>query len=329
MKRERRVQVLGANIVSLFAIVMLASCGGGGGGGDVGGVNPAYSGVTSQATITSGNAQEIALGAYQGSEAGQALVVPMSAGTAQAAVSNRLLTFASLTRDLAQAVRPAPAGTVSPQMTVSNSAPGNCGGEMNINMDVNDISGNFSGSLGFSSYCDDGTVLNGSTAFSGQMDTTTGELTSFALSFQGLTMVDTASGQSVTLAGSETLAISGGGLTLTQTMDMVLIDQASGKTYWVNNYRMSLAVDPGGVYADVSISGRFYDPDRGYVEVATQVPLHVLAGASDASAGVLLFLGAGNTRARLTVNGDATYLIEADADGDGTYEWYILYTPLT
>lgn len=327
MITERTVRVVFVLIVSLFATVMLPACGGGGGGGDGGGVNPAYTGVTTQATITTGNARDIALGAYQGGAAGQALVVPLGAGAGPATVNNRLLTFAALSRDLAQAVRPAPAGSVTPQTTFSDSAPGSCGGAMNINMDVNDVNGSFSGSLGFSSYCDEGMVLNGSASFSGRVNTTTGALSSFALSFQGLTMVDSASGQSLTLAGSESLAISGDGLTMTQTLDMVLIDHASGRTCWVNNYRMSLSVDPGGAYADVSISGRFYDPDRGYVDVATEVPLHILTGASDASAGVLLFYGEGSTSARLTINGDGTYLIEADADGDGSYEWNILYTP--
>lgn len=326
MRAEAKVRALGALVVSLLATLLLVGCGGGG-GGDAGGGDPAYAGVTTQATITTADAEPLAMGAYQGGQTGQATISPLSSGTAPAVTTNRLLTLAALTRDLAQSVRPAPAGSVTPQVTISDTAPGTCGGSADIRMDVNDVSGNFSGSLGFSGYCADGTVLDGSAAFSGHVDPVTGEVTSFTLSFQGLTMLDTVSGQTVTLAGSESLTVADGGLTLTQTMDLVLIDQASGKTYWVSNYRLNVAVDPGGAYTDVSISGRFYDPDRGYVDVGTALPLHVLTGAEEPSAGILLFFGANNTGARLTVNGDGSFLIEADADGDGSYEWSITYTP--
>jgi hypothetical protein len=322
-----QVQALGPLFVALSATLMLAACGGGGSGGG----NPSYSGITTQATITTENAQEIAVGAYEGGQAGQVLVSPLSSGAAPMADSSRLLTFAAMTRDLAQSIRPAVRGSgVTPQaiVTVTDSIPGTCGdGHADINISVNDATGAFSGTLVFVAYCDEGTVLDGTTAFSGQVNTTTGDVVRFTLSYQSLTMTETASGASATLIGSISLEVSADTLTLTQTMDMVLIDNVSGKTYWVNNYRLSMSADAGGAYVDLSISGRFYDPDRGYVEIVTDVPLHILAGASDPSSGVLVFLGAGNTSARLTVNGGGSFLIEADADGNGTYEWSILYTP--
>ena len=324
---KRQVQALGPLFVALSATLMLAACGGGGSGGG----NPAYSGTTTQATITTDNAQEIALGAYAGGQAGQALVSPLSSGAAPILASDRLLTFAAMTRDLAQRVRPAVRGSgVTPQaiVSVTDSIPGTCGdGQADINVNINDASGGFSGTVDFVGYCDEGTVLDGTAAFSGQVNTATGDLVRFTLSYQSLTMTETAGGASATLVGSISLVVSADTLTLTQTMDMVLIDNVSGKTYWVNNYRLSVTADAGGAYVDLSIRGRFYDPDRGFVEIVTDVPLHILAGASDPSSGVLVFLGKGNTSARLTVNGGGSFLIEADADGNGTYEWSILYTP--
>lgn len=322
-----QVQILGPLLVVLSATLMLAACGGGGSGGG----NPAYSGTTTQATITTDNAQEIALGAYAGGQAGQALVSPLSSGAAPVAASHRLLTFAAMTRDLAQRLRPAVRGSgVTPQaiVSVTDSIPGTCGdGHADINVNINDASGGFSGTVDFVGYCDEGTVLDGTAAFSGQVNTTTGDPVRFTLSYQSLTMTETAGGASATLVGSISLVVSADALTLTQTMDMVLIDNVSGKTYWVNNYRLSVIADAGGAYVDLSISGRFYDPDRGYVEIVTAVPLHILAGASDPSSGVLVVLGERNTSARLTVNGGGSFLIEADVDGNGTYEWSILYAP--
>ena len=324
MKSKRKVQILGQLFIGMLAIFTLGACGGGGGGD-----NSGYSGVTSQATVTTANAQDLAVNAYQGGPIGQSLVSPLAHSAVPAATGNRLLDFAALTRNLAQQIHPgATGGIVTPQamVTVTDTVQGTCGGTAQVSFTADDVTGKYTGSAVYTDYCDAGVTLNGTEALSGQVDTTTGDLMNASTSFQGLSMSD-ATG-SATLTGTETLEIANDGLNIVETIDMVLKDNASDKTYWINNYRLDLSLSnlilPD---IDISISGRFYDPDRGYVEIVTETPLHIPNGAEDASSGVLVFQGAENTSARLTVNGDGTYLIEADADGNGSYEWSVLYTP--
>ena len=324
MKSKRNVQALGQLFIGMLAVFTLGACGGGGGGD-----NSGYSGVTSQAMVTTANAKDLAVNAYQGGPIGQSLVSPLDLGAVPAAAGNRLLDFAALTRNLALQIHPgATGGVVTPQamVPVTETDQGSCGGTVQFNATVDDVTGNYTGSAVYTGYCDAGVTLNGTEALSGQVDTTTGDLMNASTSFQGLSVSD-ATG-SATLSGTETLELTNDGLNITQTIDVVLRDNADGKTYWINNYRLDLSLSNLTIPdIDISSSGRFYDPEQGYVEIVTQTPLHIPNGAEDASSGVLVFLGAENSSARLTVNGDGTYLIEADADGNGSYEWSVLYTP--
>jgi hypothetical protein len=83
----------------------------------------------------------------------------------------------------------------------------------------------------------------------------------------------------------------------------------------------------GTGYVEVEIiSGRYYDPDYGYVEVYTEGPLRIDDGDDWPSDGVLVVTGdtgiaGGSTMARLTALSSTTYQVEADTNGDGTYDW--------
>ena len=108
------------------------------------------------------------------------------------------------------------------------------------------------------------------------------------------------------------------------TMTMLLKDNNTKKVYKVKDYIMTLTEEVD--YVDVEISGTYYDPDYGYVTVATTTPLRIYWGDTYPSAGVLVVTGntgtaGGSTKARLTALSSTTYQVDADTNGDGIYDW--------
>ena len=79
-------------------------------------------------------------------------------------------------------------------------------------------------------------------------------------------------------------------------------------------------------YVNVEVSGKYYDSDYGYVTITTLTPLCIYYNDSFPSDGVFVItgdtgIGGGSTKAQLTVLSSTTYQVEADTNGDGTYDW--------
>ena len=102
---------------------------------------------------------------------------------------------------------------------------------------------------------------------------------------------------------------------------MMIQDGGTGRVCQVENYQM--AITDWGSYAVFTISGRFYDPDYGYVDLTTPSPLFMGYYDDYPYAGQLVLTGengtVGPTSARLTALSTTTCRVEADTDGDGTY----------
>ena len=81
-------------------------------------------------------------------------------------------------------------------------------------------------------------------------------------------------------------------------------------------------VDGIGSYLDVEItSGKYYEPDYGYVTISTPTPFRVYDSDLWPRNGVMVVTGTGNTKVRLTAISNTQCQIDADLDGDDTYEW--------
>jgi hypothetical protein len=103
------------------------------------------------------------------------------------------------------------------------------------------------------------------------------------------------------------------------TMNVNVKDNTDGKVYWMDNYFITdIYYD---TYDETEISGNFYSPDYGYVTLSTQEAFITLDEDDYPSQGILIATGAGGTTARLTVLSATTYHVEADTNGDGTYEY--------
>ncbi len=318
--------------IGIIALFLLAGCGGGGSGGSSG---VAYTGSMSQAVIADNNAEAIAIGAYQAGERSSNLTGSMSASPgAAAAGSPRTVTLVrALTsvanRLAASATSGAATGAaVAPKEIIPfhGSATDPLGGTMVIDLSADNVTGAFTGSITFENWHpDNNTVMNGAAYASGQFDTSTWELTNILFTFVSLTMEDAAA--SVTVGGTVALATSPS--SASATIDLVFRDNVTGKTVWIQDYTMTVANGPDtspadgtADYIDVSISGRIYLHDYGYVDIDTPVPLRIDADAMNPSSGTLRMTGSAGRSVQLVVIDDVTgFDLEADLEPDDVYEW--------
>ena len=312
-----------AGVVALGLMTIIATGGGGGGGG--GGAAPpvTYSGLTDPAAIDENNAEDLTVGAYEGGRTGSAIgqlgvVQPVgNIGYPRVLKVSQILEGSLRQVDYMSRSGETFIGAI---YTETGTIYGNCGGSASYSVSVNDQTGDFSGSLSFSSYCEDGVTISGAVSFSGKVDPVTEELVRFSLSFS--TLSGTSGGDSFTLHGTITTDLTV--YPYVMTVSMLLRDNSTGKVYWVKDYTMILTEGAG--YIDVELSGTYYDPDYGYITFITTVPFRIYHGDESPSAGILIATGetgsaGGSTMARLTVLSSTTYQVEADTNGDGTYDW--------
>jgi hypothetical protein len=327
MKNNLRVKHV---VLAVLLAVSLTACGGGGDGGGGSPAGISYTGLTTQATIDENNAEDLSTGAYQGGQTGAAFsgVGAIQAGESGPVGRPRMLKVSQILGDALYKMdlTSISGGTfVGAIHTESITFYGDYGGSASGTININEQTGEFSGSITFNSYSDDGvTTISGDTSFSGQVDPDTEELIEFNFSFDNLTV--TSGSDSFTVDGniSFDLTVSPGTMTMTMTMTMLLKDNNTGKVYKVENYTMTLTKEVN--YVDVEVSGKFFDPDYGYVFITTTAPLCIYDGDDYPSDGVLVVtgntgIGGGSTMARLTALSSTTYQVEADTNGDGTYDW--------
>ncbi|MDX1252471.1 MAG: hypothetical protein IDH49_09550 [Gammaproteobacteria bacterium] len=108
------------------------------------------------------------------------------------------------------------------------------------------------------------------------------------------------------------------------TINMVSRDDTTGKVFKMENYQLLGSVNPGA-WVDISMTGRFYGPDDGYVDLTTPTPFRFAISAAGMAAetpmqGEIVVTGDKGTKARLVAMNTTDYSIGVDADGDGTYE---------
>lgn len=312
-------------VLAILLAVSLPACGGGGGGGDGSTAGISYTGLTTQATIDENNAEDLVTGAYQGGQVGAAIgsLGAIQAGESGPVGYSRMLKVSQVLEGSLRQVdlMSISAGTfVGAIDTESDTIYGDCGGSASITISGDDQTGDFSGSINFNNYCEDGVTISGDMDISGQLDVNTEELIEFDFSFDNVTC--TMDNDSMTLNGN--ISFDNIVSPPTITMTMLLQDNNTEKVYKVKDYTMTLTEEAS--YEDVEVSGTYFDPDYGYVSISTTTPLRIYYYDDYPSGGVIVVTGetgiaGGSTMARLTVLTSTTYQIEADTNGDGTYDW--------
>ncbi len=295
----------------------LIGCGGGGGGSgsDGGSGGLTYSGKATQASINAANAEAITSEALLAASVGAAFTLSSSSPEDANPAVNRLLII-ELPKLLYRSARSADwptAGEIALQRTESETIAGSCGGTLSYTLTVNDTTGDFAGTFVYSGYCDGGITITGRVNVDGSIDLATGEFNVINFTFDNLASDD------VVISGD--LSINETGPSTIITMDFLVADTTSDKVYWVKDYTLvftEIDVDD----TEVVITGTFYYPDYGYVNVSTPVPFIFISADEWPSSGEMLCAGSGNTTARLIAVDNQSYSIEADTDGDTIDDYF-------
>lgn len=290
--------------VTLTTLAVLVACGGG--GGSAGGV-PVFSGVSTQAVIDDENAQQLVMAAYDGGALTDSLIMPLSVG------GGRNLPLAPLGKILFDSL---PSLDFTPRVaklaTQTNTVAGPCGGS--ATMTISDQGTSASGSVVYGDYCDGGVILNGSMTFSGTLNTQT-NVVSISMGFNNLSV------GAGSLYGSVSMSVDLDDPNAPSTMSMsVLLTDSLDRTYWVQNYTIS--VTPGGTLDAVQFSGTYHDFDAGHVVITTTETLQVDSFSGIPESGTLHFAGANGTYADLTATGGGTYTLTVSNTGtviNGTF----------
>ena len=293
----------------LAGVSLFAGCGG---GGSSPGVTPAYTGVTTQATVTASNAKALSADAYSGSQIssattgvaktvagndGQSPLLPQAAGILERSVATIVGSHKSSAK--------AAAATVPYQSTAYG-----YGGSYSFSITANQSTGAFNGSVTFSQYQESALspTVSGPMTFSGVYNQSAGTFTSLNISLGGLTGID--GGSSYRMVGEVSYSTNGTARTI--GMSVVLTDNATGRTYWVKDYTLT---ETG---TSITLTGTYYDPLYGYVVISTVTPLTASAVDATPTSGQLLFSGSNGTKGRLTFTSSSS-TIEVDAAGTGSY----------
>ncbi|KPJ97809.1 MAG: hypothetical protein AMJ60_10210 [Desulfobacterales bacterium SG8_35] len=279
-----------------------------------------YTGITEQAEITEENASILAVNTWISGATGSAVGIVGSVTETKATVDVNMTDMLFLFEAVILKIGPFSGENrpiVGAVETINETENGSCGGSLHIVGTVDDQTGEVKGTVTFNDYCEEGIILDGSADIMGHLDLISEEFFHYLFTYKN--MMATVLDQSVVINGR-----TAGDFTVSPTRIMlsyVVEDIITAKSYWLKDLIAGI-VESLNYYEINELSGRYYDPDYGYVEVSVGDPIHVNEDDFWPSSGSMILLGAQNTKARLTFVSATEFLIEADTDGDGLYDDY-------
>ena len=336
---NRLNRYLGLIIIVIFGVISTL----GTGGGDGGGVSPVtYTGLETQALITSDNAKPLAEIAFLGVTAGASIsigaeqVAPQDESRSASVVDIvRVLHTVLSNIDTNSALSASPIGWIETQPPI----PGQCGGSVSGSMDVNESTLEFSGNLAFSNWCNFGFTMNGNVTFTGTCDagtfdpsTQTCDIIDYIMTFTTFTSSEMDYSETMTGTLATTLTSTG----YETTANLLLRDDNANQTFKIENYLVTVTVDSPLGYDSVVAAGNVYHPVYGFVVVSTLTPVQFFTDALDSAplAGVVLLTGTNGTvgpttTATITFVDFLSYEIAVDTDGDGSTDvtWSCTWDP--
>lgn len=275
-----------------------------------------FNGDTSAAVINVTSAEELAAGAFAG---GLISGAAGSSASSQEPIDTQIGVFLPLRfpMSLGKALRKIEFTRISIRLFESNIQTesgiydGSCGGSFSYEISLDRASTEFTATLTFVDYCDQGIEISGETEVNGIFERETGDFLTAKFIFDNFTDgFLTLDGEiAIDFSDSPTLA----------TLTAFAEDNASGQVYWLNNYSMNIIEFAG--YVEIEIFGSFYHPDYGFV-IMTTIDAFVVHDEDEwPTSGQIVIQGAKDTKAQLTAIDHLHYIVEADSDGDGRYDW--------
>jgi hypothetical protein len=322
--KATKMKILRHTVLSFILALGLMTIVGSGGGGDDGGgggggtTGLTYTGLTVPATLMDSNSELLLSGVVSGVNMASNMVGILGVVQDSGAEADNL-SLLELTQLLEDALLHVDFNSGSTEVVQgvveSETIPGSCGGTFTYTITIDDVTGVFSGTMTFTSYCDGGATISGSLTISGTINLGTNEPENFLFSFNMLTV--SGGGESAALDGT----ISVNATTGTITINLLMQENSIVFKYENTVLTESEGADGGGAYALSTVDGRFYHPDHGYVDITTITPFKVYMADENPSEGILLIEGAGNTKARLTAIDNISCRVEADTTGDDVWDY--------
>jgi hypothetical protein len=322
-----RTSIIGIHLLAWIVVCSLLAVGCGGSDGNSGTSSVTYSGPETPALITQDNANTLSASALETRTGATGFTEFASLdGTAEAVGESYQPFLTGVSTAIKGAMEQIDYNTASNQyqtaasQTDADLISGTCGGNASYAIEVDTDTGAFSGQVAFNDFCEEGVTIDGSATFSGVVNVNTYELESYRFSFSYLTAISQT--ESYTMDGLVDISISGS--TVIVTMDMTLQDNNLDRICKVEGYQLLLTDGDGQI--EIEVSGRFYDPDYGYVDLETEQSLIINEGDDYPSSGAVVLTGelgtaGGATKARLTALSASQCQVEADTDGDGVYDY--------
>lgn len=286
-------------------------------------VDPAavYKGKTSQAIITSENAEYLAIGEFSRIP----LEIILDASTREnldVSKSKKRFQFLPIVQSIKQSTmdigiskNKSQTRATARQVNYEENGRGPNSGTVAFAINVNDSTGYFSGTVTYIGFDYVGVIINGSATITGTFDFDSEVLSAMSLSYNALDIFFyDVSPYAITLTGTMSWDSNNESGTDTMSMNTALLDQEDDKTYWFKSYE-TVTYYENDVPSHVTVTGRFYDHDYGYVDLSASIPIPqserpwLLTGDSGTWARVLFFSESNEC------------LIEADTDGDSIVDW--------
>jgi len=316
--------------VLTLIVVFLSGCGGGG-GGDTQAEPLLYSGNTSMASVSSTNAGAL----FDATIAGSSIGTSLNDAEDVAVASSANNAFRLLASGLQHRLRPALKDEFSSRdnsseiaaIQVNDSYPCSAGGSTRFFGTLND-NGTGTLNIDFSNCREGNETIDGLISFQiNSFDPVYLEITDGTMSFARITTSD--ADNSLSLSGSLRIQMNIPANSELLTIDMVARDNASNAMIKLESMRLALSYDDLFQPTTYSMlqTGRVYDSVHGYVDVTTTSPLLFSNVASEFpdQGGQLLISGVAGSSAKLIVASAQKIRIETDADGDNTFEQFMVY----
>jgi hypothetical protein len=187
---------------------------------------------------------------------------------------------------------------------------GSCGGSLSFLVHFDIILAEFSGSLIFEDFCEQGVTLSGDAAVNGIYDPEIEDILTADFTFDRLT------DGHFTLDGE--IAVDFTDSPLIATFTALGRDDRSGKIYWIKDYGINLTESTG--HLEIELFGEFYHPDHGFVTLTTAEPFIVHDEDDWPTSGILTIEGKDHTRAQLILRDTSSHHETAFVDdGDVNY----------
>lgn len=321
----KRLFVLSA--AALVLVILMTACGGGGGAGG-GNSGVTYTGLTTQASLTSANANVLFSLLWNGGTSSG------SSSSPKAAKAKLDVGIVPLAKRLVRKTEAYGIGfTVTSEnaryaVPINQTYNGTVSGTLTIAGSLDNITGVGSVTMTYANFNDgDGYAYDGTVTFQvNGYDFANGIITDATMSFALWTIKS--AGSDVSVSGSIQMRASVQNNSETMTINMDGRDNNSKETFRFANLALMAVYDSllRPTSKTETYNGRMYVEKFGYVEVGTVSPcVYSNLQADPSSGGPIVLAGVGNSSARVTPVSTSYVKIEVDADGDTVFEYKAAY----